>query len=814
MDALAHDIRMAARSLVRARALSATVILTLALGIGTVSAFFSLLDALRLRPLPYADPDRLARVEEDRPGPSWAFRVSPEVYRQLNDGGAPSIEAVAAYERETANLAAEGTTERVLTAPVAPEMFQLLGVRPELGRLPGPGDAYTESRTVAVIGHNLWVRTFHADPGVLGTDVRLDGDPVQVVGIMPEDFRFPEDQEVWYPLTRADDELAAQWGGHLLLARLADGASPEEAGRDVQRLAGRLVAAGLVPPGTRISVVPGLLDRDRFLGALPWICLGAAGLVLLIVCSNLASLLLARGSRRAADAALRSALGASRGRLIRTALLEGTLLAAAGGALGLLISVWILKAFLAGMVANYPPWFHPALDIRVVVFVALTTVLSVLAFGLVPAPEGSRVDPARFLAGASASVSAGRRSRRLRKAMITGQVTLAFVLVVAGALNALSVARLGEVDLGMDADDVFEVGVSFIDHVGEDDDATRRFFADVRERLQAALGPMASTAVAATWFPGLRGEPSLSTDSLLGGAVVSDDGAVLGGRTVERWAVTPEYFRTVGLAVLRGRPFTSADADGTAHTAVLSETVARRLWPGSEAVGRTLRIGGVDGAEVRIVGVVTDQRRLYWDRGGMRTRPVPLLYLAETQTEAGRNELFVRPPPDLEGSLSGIVRRVVREVDPDQAVWSVRPLNASLAGTRHSFAAVTLLLGALAAAGAGLAAMGIWGVIAQSVAERTREIGVRTALGGAPARIVAFIVRDGVGLTLLGLVCGVGVSLLATRVLRGFLYQVDPADPVVLAGAFLGFLAVGWLASAVPARQAAGVDPMEALRAE
>lgn len=817
VDPLLHDVRMAVRSVVRARGTNVTIVLTLAVGIGTVSAFFSILNALLLRPLPYAEPNRLVRVDQSQEHWQSNYTVEPEVLRALREGDVPALAEVGAYGVENVNLASGDWTEAVEGARVSLGLLPLLGVHPMLGRLPGPGDAHTGSETVVLLGYDLWMRGFHGDPRAVGETIRVDGKLVQVIGVMPRGFAFPKFGEVWLPEIRPEPQTAGASTRRYAVARLAPGASVNTASRQLTHLGDGLAAEGLVPPRTKLSVAPGVYDRARGFSDL-WIPFGAAALLLLIVCSNVASLLLARGVRRMPETSLRSALGASRGRLAGAALLEGTLLAAVGGALGLLLSTWILRAFLAGLVANWPFWFHPVVDGRVVAFTAAVTTLSVLIFALPPAYQGARVDPGRFLSCGWAAIAGQHRGKRLRRAIIVGEIVLATLLVVGSTLMALSARQIGRIDLGVDGGDAYEVGLSVVGSVAESDAAQRHFFHEVMRSIRTTLGPASSVSLEAGWLKGIRGGQPGSLDSLDSSPVVPEGGEITPGYRVQWLAVSPTYFRTVGLDIMRGRSFGPADREGAEETAVLSEAVAKLLWPHSDpggVVGRTLRVGGSRGPTVRVVGVVQDQRVLSSPRREeMRLLARPLVYLAEPQTVVGRPTLVMRPPPGARGRLGSVVRAAVHTTDPVQAVRWIQPLDSHEVAIRRDWSAMALLLGVLAAVGAGLGAMGIYGIIAQAVAERTREIGVRTALGGAPERIVTFVVRDGLRVTLLGVVGGLAVSLLGTRLIRRLLYHVHPPDPVVLAGTFLAVLTVGWIASLVPARRAAQVDPMEALRAE
>ncbi|HZD04914.1 MAG TPA: ABC transporter permease, partial [Longimicrobiales bacterium] len=389
IDAIRYELVHAVRGLRRAPALALTIVTGLAVGIGVVTAFFGLVDALLLRPLPYSEPEELVRLQERGPG-MLMDHVSPAAYEALRTG-ARSLGSLGLYQDASLNLATDEWTESVSGARVGPALLRTLGVRPALGRLPGPADTFTGTETVLVLGDGLWRRRFDADPGVVGRVVTLEGEQAQIVGVMPEGFAFPGFGEVWAPFTQPRSELLATGEQVAAVARLAPGVAVELARAEVESLGRRLAAAASIPASAELRVVEGLFYRSRGLGVLPWLFLGAAGVVLLVVCSNVASLLLARGARRRSEIAVRASLGATRGRLVGGTLLEGALLAAAGGGLGLLVSRGILRIFLHHVGGSFPLWFDPVLDARVVAFAVLASAGSVLLFGVPPALEGSRL---------------------------------------------------------------------------------------------------------------------------------------------------------------------------------------------------------------------------------------------------------------------------------------------------------------------------------------------------------------------------------------------------------------------------------------
>lgn len=817
MDTLRYDLTQATRSLLRAPHLTATVVLTLAVGIAVVSGFFSLLNGILFRPLPYAESHEIVRLQETRPDRSvTAGWVSPHTYRAL-EGGSGSFESVGMYEDARINLATDDWVTSVPAVRMEPTTLDLLGVAPALGRSLGPADAFTGAPTVALLGHDLWTRRFEADPAVLGHIVRVDGDPVQVVGVMPEGFVFPDRGELWLPFERPRGEVLAD-GDWSVAARLADRTTPEEARAELSRTAAGLADEGLIPAGSRLWMTELVNRAAGGFGPLMGLLLGVGVFVLMVVCSNVASLLLARSARRRSEMAVRSALGASRERLIVQALMEGLTLAALAGALGLVLSTWMVNGFLVALDVPYPAWFEPQVDLRVVSFTALVSAASVLLFGLPAALEGSKVNLAGSLSAGSQGVTGGRRARRVRGTVIALEVAFAFVLVTGAVLMATSVARVEDLDFGVDGHRVLQANVLLRGDAYDAPETRDEYYRTALDRIEALPG--VEVAALEGRVHGLRAldeNRDPHPDSILRGTLVPENGEPLSARQAILSVVTPGYFRTMGLEILRGRALSPSDREGTVRVAVVSEALADRLWPGEDPVGRIVRAGGIDGLALTVVGVVEEHRRLvgFGSPGGgaARVEPGRHLYLPFAQATT-HPFILARSAREGAEALAPGVRSALREVDPHQAVTSIHPASANHERLADAFGIIVWLVLGLAGVGAGLATLGIYGVIAQGVAERTREIGVRTALGGSVRRIVRMVMADGLKLAGWGLAAGLVLSLLFTRVLGSLLYDVAPTSPVVLGGVALFFLGVGAAASALPARQATRVDPSVALRAE
>lgn len=805
------EFAFAIRGLVRDRSLTLTLIPTLAVGIGAVTGFFSIVNAQLFRPLPYHEPERLVRFEAW--GPGYGIGAVPVAALDVLRAEA-SFDRVGAYEPTRFNLGHEAWTDTYQGARVDAHALQALGVEPLLGRLVLADDVHTGREVGVLLGHRIWSEAFGRDPGVVGRHVLFEGSEVPVLGVMPEGFVFPERGELWAPFTeplstgRADRGVTA-------LARLAPGTTLARADAEVSALAAGLAERGLVPDGFHITVLEDLFNRGRALTFLPWLLIGTGLAVLLVVCSNVASVLLARAARRQSEMAVRSALGASTGRLLGGALLEGAILASLGASLGLLLAGAGLDVFLAALGANFPAWFRPEIDGRVLTFTVAALTLSVLLFALPAGLQGARGSLSRTMATGGATATRARRVLRVRSTLIVVQVALSLVLVVGGALFATSALRLSTMDTGLDTDHAWELSFGLSGEVDEKAELRADFVRAVVER--AATLPVVSHVASHGAPGGLRGYPHVTGDSLRAHEIEADGARA---RPVSR-VVSPGYFLVSGIGLARGRDFGSDDSAGDALVAIVSEALAERLWPDGDALGRTIGVGGPAGVRAQIVGVARDERTLAGGGprgGGMYARAVEHLYLPEAQAWITSPRVVLRASPaaapgDL-ARLGAALRTLVREVDPHQAVAAVRPLGASDVATRRAFGMIAALLVGLAAVGAGLAVLGVWGLIAQSVAERRREIGVRAALGGSARRIVRGVMASGLRVTLIGVVVGLGLAALVGPVLAGFLYEIEPLDPAVLGGSGMAFVVIGLLAAWWPARQAARVDPVDALRAD
>jgi predicted permease len=804
MDALLQDLRYALRRLGRSPGFTAAAVLTLALGIGATTTIFGVVDGLLLRPLPFAEPDRLVRVYPANPERGVERgAVSPLELEDWREQGT-AFAGLAGWFGGTTNLTGTARPEALRSAFVTEAFFGTLGTGAGMGRTLTAEEVAAGARSV-VLSHRLWQRDFGGDPDVVGSVLTLDGAPHTVVGVMPPEFRFPgRDTDLWLPVSLLTEDMIprlrqVRWLS--VVGRLRPGVAPEEARAQMSAIAERLAAEHPASNAgwSRATV---LELRETIVGDVRpalLVTLLAVGFVLLMVCVNLGNLLLARGSARAREMGVRGALGAGRGRLARQLLSESLVLALLGGAAGLLLTVWGTEA-IRRLGANVLPRVDAvAVDARVLAFALAVSLLAALLFGLVPALRAARPDLHAVLKeGGRGSV--GDQRNRLRRTLVVGQVAMATVLTIGAALMLRNLGELRRVDPGFDPQGLLAVRVQLtiplelpaeqaLAHLASRGD-------EILERLASLPG--VSGVAAANSLP-LLGEgesiPVSRPDAEAGGAETRIDGRF----------VTPDFFRVMGIPLLAGADFPARVPAGGELLAVLGETAARRLWPGEDPVGRTLNVGG---STARVIGVVGDVRY-----AGLAEPFPPTLYLHRSQALRSGISFLVRTPAD-PAALAGPARDAVWSVDPDQPILAVSALREVVADSVARDRFFTLLLTGFGALALLLAVVGIYGLLAFAVTQRTREIGVRVALGARAPDVVRMIVGSGMALVAGGVVIGLLAALATTRLLAGLLQLVSATDPATFVGVPLVLAAAALLASWLPARRAARVDPMAALRTE
>jgi predicted permease len=803
-DSLRQDVYYALRRLRQAPAFTLVAVATLGLGIGATSAIFSVVHAVLLRPLPFPEPDRLVQVAQTWEG-------SPVVHSPQNfldvEAQATSFSGLAAIDSSGVTLTGRGEATRLEGAEVSASFFDVLRVRPIHGRGFAAGENEPGRSKVAVLGHSLWRDRFGADPGVVGRAVPLNREPHLVVGIAPPGFRYPEGAEIWTPMEHDERFRSNSRGAWYLtvVGRLRDGTTVEGARQEVGTIAERLARAYPADNegvgGTVIPLLEAMVGESR--RAL-LVLLGAVGLVLLVACVNVANLLLARVAVRETELAVRAALGAGRRRLVRQLLTESLLLAVLGGAAGLLLSVAIVDALLALQPQGVPRLEEVSVNRAVVGFAAALSLLTTALFGAFPALQTSRRATAQALRQGSRGILTGGRGH-LRGGLVVGQIALAMVLVAGSALLLRSFALLLRVDPGFRTDSALGFRVSLPDSAYAEDAQRLSFHDELQTKLAALPGVRSVGAVAGLPLTGRRFNISFTVDG-------RPEVPPAQQPTMEVRIATPGYFRTIGIPVLRGRAFAESDGPDAPQVVVLSESAVRRFFPGEEPIGRTIRLGLGRGrgrkAGGEVVGVVGDVKEL-----GLAAASPPEIYLPYAQFPIQSMDVVLRTgvPPR---SLAGAIERVVHGLDPELPVSRVATLDEVLARSVSEPRFYALLIGSFAGTALFLAALGLFGVMSYAVAQRTREIAVRVALGATGEVLVRMVLREAFLLGATGVALGLGGALLLSRAIAGLLFALSPRDPATLAGVALLLLATALVAGYLPARRATRVDPAIALRSE
>jgi predicted permease len=804
MDSIRLDLAYALRRLLQAPAFTAIATATLALGIGANSAIFSVVNAVLLNPLPFERPDELARVAQ-----TWKGRAS--VYSPQNfldvQSQSRAFESLAAIDSGALTLTGGGSPARIEGAEVSAAFFDVLRVRPAHGRGFGPEENEPGRTKVAVLGHRLWRERFGGDPGVVGRPVQLNREPHVVVGVAPAGFSFPEGAEVWTPLeydARFRSESRGAW--YLsVIGRLQAGVTVERAREEVSTIADRLAQA--YPDanegvgGTVVSLHEATVGDSR---TALLVLLGAVGLVLLVACVNVANLLLARVTARETELAVRTALGAGRGRLVRQLLTESVLLALLGGLAGMLLASLLVDALLALEPQGVPRLAEVRLDRRVFAFGAGLSLLTGLLFGIAPALQMARRATAQALREGSRGILAGGRGR-LRGGLVIGQLALAMVLLAGAGLLIHSFSRLRQVDPGFRSANALSFRVSLPKSAYADDARLLAFHDELHARLLALPGARSVGAVSGLPLTGARYSISFEVEGRPPLPPAQQP-------SLEVRVATPGYFEAIGIPLLRGRRFARGDDAESPQVVVLTESAVRRFFPDEDPLGKriTLGMGGGRGRRAggEVVGVVGDVKER-----GLAEDELPEVYLPYAQYPVQSMDVLLSS--ELEPrALAPAAERLVHELDPELPLARVATLEEVVARSISQPRFHMLLLGAFAGCALFLAALGIFGVMSHAVALRSREIGIRMALGARPADVLRMLRGEALGLTALGIGAGLAATLALSRAVAGLLFELSPTDPATLAGV-AGLLALSaGLAAHLAARKATRVDPLTALRSE
>ncbi|HEV7890855.1 MAG TPA: ABC transporter permease [Pyrinomonadaceae bacterium] len=806
-----QDLRYAFRMLRRSPGFTATAVLTLALGIGANTAVFSVINGVLLRPLPYAEPDRLAMLWTD--DPRHGLHEEGTSYPNFEDWKSQSrafadMSAAADY---TVSLTGAGEPERVRAAAVSANLFALLGRQPILGRDFDAGDVERRERVV-VLSYGLWQRRFGGAPDVTGKTVEIDGKSAQIVGVMPRDFFFPgKEAQLWEPVTsfsRWDKVRAKRYSDWwLVVGRLKPGTTFDGARAEMNAVGSRLeqsYAAGAEPDfaGFGVNVVPlaNQIFSTRLRQAL-WSLLGAVLFVLLIACANLANLMLARGAARGREFAIRAALGARRPRLVLQLLTENAVLALAAGLLGLALAAFGVRALVAFAPRDVPRLEDVGIDFRVLLFTFCLSLLASVLFGLLPAWRVARTDPNDSLKEGGRGVS-GRVASRTRGLLVAAEVALAVVLLAGAGLLIRSFLRVQAVEPGFDPARLLTLKVNL--PASSSNAQTSQFYRQAFERV-ATLPGVESVGAARHIF--LETHPDVPV--YVEGHAPPSPGQGRDELTSDE--VSAGYFKTMRIPLLKGRFFNDEDGAESPRVAVINETMARRFFPGEDPLGKRFKYGGVDSRSpfMTVVGVVGDVRQRGPDRPPLAQYFVPL-----TQEPAPDASMVVRTAAADPLSLAAAVRSELHAVDKNVTLSAATTVERRLEGLNSQRSFQTWLLALFSAAALALASIGVYGVISYAVTQRTHELGVRIALGARRADILRLVVRQGMAFVLVGLAAGALLALWLTPALASLLYGVSENDPLTFAGVALLLICAALPACYLPARRAAGIDPLVALRRE
>jgi putative ABC transport system permease protein len=776
---------------------TAIAVVTLALGIGANTAIFSVVNGVLLRPLPYKDPSRLVTFFEP-----WALNFDGTSAMAGWTENSKTLENISVYEQGEINLTGEGPPEHIFAAEVSEHFFALFGIPPLRGRTFLPAEEKTAPAQVAVISHSLWQTRYGSNPNLIGESIELNGKPLSVIGIMPAGFGFPWATQVWIPLpTRFEDEM---FGGNAIfpnqVARLRPGISLEQATSELELIAHRNannrgdVKPLVVPLHTRLvgEVRPALL-----------LLFAAVGMVLLIACADIVNLLLARGASRFREMAVRSALGGTRARIVRQLLTESLLLSLLGGAVGLFGGWWAISATKALLPTRMPFAGNVRIDGWVLLFTFSVAVLTGVLSGLFPALHTLRLPLAESIKESTPLFLPGfgwSAAHRLRGFLGGAQVALALVLLIGASLLIRSYAYLLQLNPGLRPENLLTARLSLLEQEYSEPHATAAFVTEVLSRAKGLPG--VTGAAFSNVLPVEELGVAMYGVRVEGKAGGKPEGAVY-------LSVTSDFFHTMGIPILEGRHFSDDDRKGKTPVAVISQSLARRCWPSESPIGRRFSLAGSGPGELyEVVGIASDARLL-----GLAVAPMPTMYFPFLQHPRNTGFVVVRSN-DNPGALVPALRDIVQSVDKSESISSFRTMDQLLTRSVSEMRFQTALLGVFSGLALLLAVVGIYGVVSYSVSQRTREVGIRMALGAQRLDVLRLVVGQQMALTCAGAGVGVIAALALAHLLPSFLYGVRPADPFTFVVAPLVVTAMAFLATYIPARRATKVDPMEALRYE
>jgi predicted permease len=797
------DLRFAFRQLAKNPGFTAVAVLTLALGIGANTAIFSIVDGVLLKPLPYEQPGRLVQVWE-APGPGKRNSSSPGAFLDWKEHST-IFEGLSIRQNTDLNLTGIPLPERVSGLAMSAAGLEILRARPLLGRTFAPDEDEPGKDKVVVLTYGFWKRRFGGETNIVGRTIQLHDQSYSVIGVLPPHFLPWDNVEFVIPSGIAPGEVN-QRSAHWLevIGRLKPGITIEQARTEMNALATRLKP--LYPASKKdwgVAIIPLHEQITGEIKPVLLVLLGAVGFILLIACANVANLLLAKGSGRQKEMAIRAALGASRSRVVRQLLTESMLLSVIGASLGVLLASWSVSTLSRLTSVNLPRAQEVGLDLRVLGFAVLVCVLAGVAFGLVPALQVSRPDLNDALRSGIRSSATGARSR-VRSALIISEVALSLILLAGAGLLLNSFIRLSKVPPGVDTRNALTMQISVAEKKYPDGERRALFLQQVLERISGLPGVEAAGAIGTRPLAGWSPSSSFT--------VIGRPGQPTTGHNTDFDFCTPDYFRAAGIPLLKGRAFRQQDGVGAPNVVIVSDALAREHFPNEEPLGKRIHLevftGKIDDGW-EIVGVVGDIRQR-----GLGEKPRPCVYRPSAFNFLGTGGNLVIRTSIAPLAITESVRKAILEIDPSLPVAEVRTMEEVVAASVAQRKFILTMLGGFSAVAMLLAAIGLYGVIAFAVSQRTREIGIRIALGARRDDVLGLILGQGMKLAGIGVVLGIVGALGLTRVLASLLYEVKPTDPVTLIGVSLVLLTVALAASWLPARRAMNVDPMEALRCE
>jgi len=807
-----NDIRFALRTLLRERWFASMAVLSLAVGIGANTAIFSVVNGVLLRPLPYRDPERLVGIREVVPKLAHLYPSLPVNFSHYYEWRqhCSALESIALLRSSAPNLTGAGEPEMLSGALVSASIFRVLGVNPQLGRGFLDEEDPEGHNQVALISDSLWKRRFRGDPAIVGRKITLDGRPHVVVGVLPPGFQFPGQSDLWVrpglgsktevfqPLGYSKDDFEEINGDYnwSAIARLRPGVSPQKA----------LAELNVIQAGISKRIKDDKMDLHAAMSSLHddivgqsrrglLVLLGAVGTVLLILCVNLANLSLARAAGRARESAIRTALGAGRARLVRQTLTESLLLALVGGLLGIALAAWGVQLLISAAPLDLPRLSEVGLDGRVLGFALLVSIVTGVAFGILPALRSAGAHPQEAMKSGSYTTTEGRRGVRVRGLLVAVEAALSAVLLITAGLLVGSFARLMHVDKGFDVERVLAVPVAMPPTKYTEKAQQAAFFDRLLQKTRPLPGVLSTALVSA--LP-LQGETWVDL-----AAAEGDQRPMFERPMVNVRFVSPDYFKTLRIPFREGQPF--YDSQRNRKVVIVSQGTARRLWPGRSPLGRRMQHN--DTLE-EVVGVAADVRSTSLDKD-----PVLIIYVPYWQRPRLSASLLVRTAMDPHG-IAAAVREAIHQVDADVPVPEMQTLREVMSDSVAQRRFQTMLVMLFAAAALALAGFGIYGVVSYSVARRRAEMGIRMALGAGTGGLQRMVLWQGIRPVVAGLAVGIAGALAAGRILSSLLFQVSARDPLTISGVALVLLAVSVAAALVPARRATRVDPMIALRFE